>query len=106
MSYPSFISEVGAIAMGSATYLWILRNLEKLESAVPQPWPYQQPTWVFFSGAQPAIPGADIRFVHGDVRPVHQEMAAGAAGRRISGLISGCKTTDRKRPALEPRRHA
>ena len=28
-SYPAFISEVGALAMGSATYEWMLRNADK-----------------------------------------------------------------------------
>ena len=48
-SYPSFIAEVGAMAMGSATYLWLLRNLVYLEPDAPQPWPYEQPVWVFRS---------------------------------------------------------
>lgn len=82
-SYPSFIAEVGAIAMGSSTYSWILRNLVKHESGMPQPWPYHQPTWVFSSRDQPSVPGADIRFVRGDVRPVHQQMVTAAAGKNI-----------------------
>ena len=28
-SYPAFIAEVGALAMGSATYEWMLRNAHK-----------------------------------------------------------------------------
>ncbi|HTK42059.1 MAG TPA: dihydrofolate reductase family protein [Gemmatimonadales bacterium] len=49
----------------------------------PQPWPYQQPTWVFTTRTLPSVPGADIRFVRGDVRPVHQAMIEAAAGKNI-----------------------
>jgi dihydrofolate reductase len=80
-SYPAFIREVGALAMGSATYEWMLRHVVGAER--PQPWPYQQPTWVFTSRSLPAVPGADIRFIRGDVRPVHQAMTVAAAGKNV-----------------------
>jgi dihydrofolate reductase len=80
-SYPSFIREVGALAMGSATYEWMLRHVVGGEQS--QPWPYQQPTWVFTSRKLPGAPDADVRFVSGDVRPVHREMAVAAGGRNI-----------------------
>jgi dihydrofolate reductase len=38
---------------------------------------------VFGHGDLPAIPGADLRFVSGDVRPVHAEMSAVAQERNI-----------------------
>ena len=82
-SFPAFIKEVGALAMGSATYEWMLRHIVDPGGSHQQPWPYSQPTWVFSSRAQPPVPGVDIRFVRGDVRPVHAEMAAAAAGRNI-----------------------
>jgi dihydrofolate reductase len=74
--YPAFIAEVGALAMGSATYEWMLRHVVRPGSANPGAWPYAQPAWVFSSRTLPAVPGADIRFVCGDVRPVHAEMRA------------------------------
>ena len=82
-SYPSFIQNVGALAMGSSTYEWMLRHLIGVGADRPEPWPYEQPTWVFSSRELPPIPGADIRFVRGDVRPVHHEMAEAAAGRNV-----------------------
>ena len=82
-SYPSFIAEVGALAMGSATYEWMLRHVVQPEGKEPQPWPYSQPTWVFTSRSLPAVQGADIRFVQGDVRPVHSEMVSAAAGKNV-----------------------
>jgi len=80
-SYPKFIQDVGALTMGSATYEWMLRNVVSGPKA--QPWPYGQPTWVFTSRTLPGVPGADIRFVRGDVRPVHREMAAAAGGKNV-----------------------
>ena len=82
-SFPAFFREVGAIAMGSATYEWLLRHAVGPEAPQPQPWPYSQPVWVFTSRTLPAIPGADLRFVRGDVRPVHAEMAAAANGKDL-----------------------
>lgn len=82
-SYPDFIREVGVLAMGRSTYDWLLRHLAPSDEEAPQPWPYRQPTWVFTSRERPTIPGADIRFVRGDVRPVHRAMVEAAAGRNI-----------------------
>lgn len=82
-SYPTFIRDVGALAMGSATYEWMLRHVVGPEAKQRQPWPYQQPAWVFSSRSLPPVPGADIRFVRGDVRPVHAEMVAAAGGKNV-----------------------
>lgn len=73
-SYPAFISEVGAIAMGSSTYEWLLTHQVKLGTESESAWPYSQPVWVFTSRQLPAPVGADIRFVQGDVKPVHAQM--------------------------------
>ena len=81
--YPAFIAEVGALAMGSSTYEWMLRHAQKVEAEAGAAWPYTQPTWVFSSRTLPPIPGADLRFVQGDVRPVHEAMRATAGGRNI-----------------------
>ena len=78
-TYPAFIKDVGALAMGSQTYEWVRRHL--LADGKSEPWPYEQPTWVFTSRALPAITGADIRFVRGDVRPVHEAMIKAASGK-------------------------
>jgi dihydrofolate reductase len=82
-SYPDFIRDVGAIAMGSTTYEWLLRHEIRPDSDEPKPWPYEQPTWVFTSRSLPTIRGADIRFARGDVRPVHREMVAAAGGKNV-----------------------
>jgi dihydrofolate reductase len=82
-SYPTFIRDVGALAMGSATYEWMLRHVVGPHAKRPQPWPYTQPAWVFSSRALPPVAGADIRFVRGDVRPVHEKMVAAADGTNV-----------------------
>lgn len=81
-SYPQFIQGVGALAMGSSTYEWMLRHVVNAPAG-PQPWPYSQPSWVFTSRSLPAVPGADIRFVRGDVRPVHAAMRDAAGGKNL-----------------------
>src|SRR5690606_25106971 len=84
--YPAFIRDVGAVAMGSTTYEWILADLAR--SGADQPWPYEQPVWVFTSRSLPSVPGADVRFVRGDVRPVHEQMVAAAGGKNV-WLVGG-----------------
>lgn len=82
-SYPAFIAEVGALAMGSATYEWMLRHAETVAAETGSAWPYTQPTWVFSTRNLPAVPGADLRFVRGDVRPIHSAMREAAGAKNI-----------------------
>lgn len=82
-SYPDFIRDVGAIAMGSNSYEWILRQQSADDSSGAHEWPYDQPTWVFTTRSLPNVAGANIRFVKGDVGPVHKEMVAAAAGKNV-----------------------
>lgn len=87
-SYPAFIAEVGALAMGSSTYEWMLRNADQVAAETGSPWPYTQPVWVFTTRQLPAIEGADIRFVKGDVREVHEQMRT-AAGPKNIWIVGG-----------------
>ncbi|HEY9814591.1 MAG TPA: dihydrofolate reductase family protein [Candidatus Obscuribacterales bacterium] len=82
-SYPEFIAEVGALAMGSATYAWIGSNADQVAAETGSSWPYTQPVWVFTSRSLPVIEGADIQFVKGDVRHIHKEMRAAAGDKNI-----------------------
>jgi dihydrofolate reductase len=81
--YAEFIRGIGAIAMGSATYQWILDHQILPGADRPGPWAYSQPSWVFTSRSLQGVPGAEIRFVRGDVRPVHEQMVAAAGGKNI-----------------------
>ena len=82
-SYQTFIADVGALAMGSSTYEWILRNADSVTAETGSPWPYKQPTWIFTSRSLPVIPGADVRFFGGSVADVFGEMRAAAKGKNI-----------------------
>jgi dihydrofolate reductase len=75
--YKAFISNVGALAMGAATYEFILEQSR-------ESWPYAGlPTWVFTHRTLPAIAGADIRFTTEDVGTVHEQMVRAAGGKNI-----------------------
>ena len=78
----AFDESHGALAMGSATYEWILGHASE--------WPYAgKPTWVFTSRDELEIPdGADVRFVSGEVGPLVGEMIA-AAGERDLWVVGG-----------------
>ena len=81
--FEDFLSQVGALVMGSQTYEWILRNHIQLDTVAKQPWPYGQPSWVFTTRPLPAAPGADIQFVQGDVRHLFRKIAKSAEGKNI-----------------------
>jgi dihydrofolate reductase len=81
--YSEFIAGVGALAMGSTTYEWVMRNSEQVIAEVGSAWPYSRPTWVFTSRTLPRIEGADLKFVRGDVRAVFPEMRAAAGGKNL-----------------------
>ena len=87
-SYPRFIEDVGALAMGSSTYEWMLRHVVQPDGEMPGRWPYVQPTWVFSHRRPSPLPGVDVRFVSGAVEPVHAEMVAAARGRNV-WLVGG-----------------
>lgn len=82
-SYPEFIARIGALCMGAHTYEWMWRHHIGPEAAEPMAWPYAQPTWIFSSRDLPRRPDSDVRFARGDVRAVHAEMAAAAAGKDV-----------------------
>lgn len=82
----AFIDRVGALAMGSTTYEWLLEHEDLLED--PERWPYDVPSWVFSHRRLPVVEEADIRIVQGDVAPVHAEMVAAAEGKDV-WLVGG-----------------
>lgn len=83
LNYNDFIAEVGALAMGSTTYEWILGHEFAGKDPSEWRWPYEQPTWVFSSRELTPVPGADLRVVRGDVAPVHADIVEAAGGRNV-----------------------
>jgi dihydrofolate reductase len=88
LNYGEFIAEVGALAMGSTTYEWILDHEFSDKDPSEWKWPYEVPTWVFSHRRLPVVPDANIEFVSGDVVPVHQQMVE-AAGERNVWIVGG-----------------
>jgi len=87
--FAEFFAGIGAFAMGATTYEWVLDH----EKALDQPqkwsrWYADTPCWVFTHRDLPPVPGANIRFVSGDVRPVHESMVDAAAGKDV-WLVGG-----------------
>src|SRR5436309_12433063 len=84
-----FFADVGAMAMGATTYEWLIEDEELL--AHPERWGSSYgdtPCWVFSHRDLPAIPGAEVSFVRGDVEPVHRAMVEAASGRNV-WLVGG-----------------
>jgi dihydrofolate reductase len=82
-NYGDFIAEVGALAMGSTTYEWILDHEFKGKDPAEWKWPYDIPCWVFSHRELTVVPDASIEFVSGDVAPVHERMVEVAAGKNV-----------------------
>ncbi|GIF96336.1 dihydrofolate reductase family protein [Catellatospora citrea] len=86
--FKEFFAGVGAMCMGATTYEWVLAHDQLLDH--PEKWQAyygDTPCWVFSHRDLPAIPGANLHFVAGDVAPVHDAMlsAAGAANVWLVG---------------------
>jgi dihydrofolate reductase len=82
-SYPNFIKDVGAIAMGSATYQFLLNHMQSGKTEAERAWPYQQPTWVFTSRKLEVPKGKKITLCSGDAQPVHEQMRLASLGKNI-----------------------
>jgi dihydrofolate reductase len=82
----AFLKTVGAIAMGSTTYQWLLDA---------DYWDYgDTPAWVFTSrGEQRRFDGSDIRFVSGRPASYVDDMRA-AAGDKVVWLMGGGNLAD------------
>ncbi len=84
-SWEEFIGGVGALVMGATTYEWVLgHEPEMLEG--PEKWRSyydDRPCWVFTHRELPRIPGIELTFVQGDVRPVYDEIVAARPGPRL-----------------------
>ncbi|MRJ75068.1 dihydrofolate reductase [Aeromicrobium sp. SMF47] len=79
-----FLSGIGAMAMGSTTYEWVVDHESLLERpATWTAWYGDRPTWVFTHRDLPVVQGADIRFTEAPVPEVHAEMVAAAGGRDL-----------------------
>jgi dihydrofolate reductase len=83
LNYDAFIADVGAMAMGSTSYEWILDHEFADKAPAEWVWPYDIPCWVFTHRQLPVVPDARIEFTSGDVRRVHDRMVEAAGGRNV-----------------------
>jgi dihydrofolate reductase len=82
--FSAFFADVGAFAMGATTYQWVLEHDALLEQPLKWADYYGDvPAWVFTHRSLASIPGADLTFVSGDVRPVHKAMVQAAKDKNI-----------------------
>ena len=83
LNYGAFIAEVGALAMGSTTYEWILDHEFAGKDPSEWKWPYDIPCWVFTHRELTVVPEAMIDFTSADVATVHAQMVDAASGRNV-----------------------
>ncbi|NMO54323.1 dihydrofolate reductase [Actinoplanes sp. TBRC 11911] len=82
--FGGFFAGVGAFAMGSTTYQWVLQNDDVMNR--PQNWHDlygDVPCWVFTNRELPLVPDANIFMVSGDVQRVAEAMLVAAKGKNV-----------------------
>ncbi|HEX4680939.1 MAG TPA: dihydrofolate reductase family protein, partial [Gaiellaceae bacterium] len=88
LTYGGFIAGVGALAMGSTTYEWLIDHEFAGKDRAEWRWPYDIPCWVFTHRQLPVVPDAAIEFTSGGVATVHEAMVL-AAGDRNVWIVGG-----------------
>jgi dihydrofolate reductase len=83
LNYRSFIANVGALAMGSTTYEWILEHEFAGKDTSEWRWPYDIPCWVFTHRDLTVVPEAKVTFTSAGVATVHAQMVEAAAGKNV-----------------------
>ena len=87
--WDSWFPEVGALVMGATTYEWMIEHDQMLND--PGKWHeyYEdRPGWVFTHRSLPPIPGVQLSFVSGDVRPIYEQITTQLSGSNI-WLVGG-----------------
>ncbi len=88
LNYGEFFARIGALAMGSTTYEWILDHEFAGKDPAEWKWPYEIPCWVFTHRQLTVVPDAPVEFTRADVAVVHKEMIS-AAGDRNVWIVGG-----------------
>lgn len=79
--YLAFVTTIGALVMGSATYEWLVTNQ-------PGPWMYDVPSYVLTHRPQIVVPGHPVIVHSGSVAELYPTLC-GAAGDRDIWLMGG-----------------
>ena len=83
LNYGEFIAGVGALAMGSTTYEWIIDHEFAGKDPAEWKWPYDLPCWVFTHRELPVVRGSRVELTSEDVATVHERMVAAGGGRNV-----------------------
>ena len=83
LNYGDFIADVGALAMGSTTYEWILDHEFADKDPAEWKWPCRHPVLGLTHRRLPVVPDARVEFTSADIATVHEEMVAAAGGRNV-----------------------
>ncbi len=67
---------IGALAMGSSTYEWIVKNQ-------PGQWMYTQPSWVLTTRPGSCSDGHPVQTFDGDIADLHGELLAAAGDKDV-----------------------
>ena len=107
LNYGEFIAEVGAMAMGSTTYEWILDHELADKDPAEWKWPYDIPCWVFTHRELTVVADARIdsrartsqRCTRRWSPPPASETSGSSAGEtwRASSPTQGCWTRSSSR---------
>lgn len=82
--YDTFVTQVGALAMGSATYEWLVRNQ-------PGEWMYRQPSWVLTHRPEIIDDAHPVQAFAGAVQDLHPVLVEAAAGGHV-WIVGGGRT--------------
>ena len=83
LNFGEFMGDVGAMAMGSTTYEWILDHEPTDNAPTGWTWPPEIPCWVFTHRRLPRVPGAQVEFTSADIATVYNDMVAAAGDRNV-----------------------
>lgn len=79
MNYAAFIGEVGAIAMGSTTYDWVVAHEAAQDGP---PWPYDLPCFLFSRTGRTPV-AESIQLIAGPPAEHREALVAAAAGKDV-----------------------
>jgi dihydrofolate reductase len=82
--YQAFMTDVGALVMGSSTYEWVVKNH-------PGDWMYEQPSWVLTHRPQIVAEGHPVQVFDGDVGQLHPTLVSAATGKDV-WVVGGGQT--------------
>ena len=88
LNYAEFIAGVGALAMGSSTYEWVIEHEFADKDESEWKWPYDLPCWVFTSRQLQVVPARRSSSCRATSRRCTRRMVEAAGGKNV-WLVGG-----------------